>query len=303
MTPSFPTSRPPVEVSRPSPLPQTGLLCGRWTPHTELCLPINDLGFRQGATAVERLRTYRGNVFQLDAHLNRWANTVDVIGIEGLPLPAAIKVLVRELIGRNETFVKTVGDFGITMIATPGPGRGEPPTFAMHLQPIDHHVNQIRRDNGQPIVVTAVAPPGSESWPRSIKVRCRLHYYLADQIARLQGEDAIGLLVDPDGIVTETSIANVAIVEKGNVVAAPRNRVLGGITQAAVHGIAKKNSVPWSESPIDVARLKAADEILLMGTDGGLWFAGQVDGRLVGDGKPGKVYRHLLTSFDELTSR
>jgi hypothetical protein len=43
--------------------------------------------------------------------------------------------------------------------------------------------------------------------------------------------------------------------------------------------------------------------VLLMGTDGGLWFAHCVDGKLIGDGHPGPIYRMLLDRFDRLTSR
>ncbi len=281
--------------------PEVGLLGGRWTPHAELCLPIGDLGFRQAATAVERLRTYGGEVFQLYDHLDRWQQTIDAIGIEGLPLHAAVIVLIDELIGRNQPFVDSVGDFGITLFATPGCGDGDRPTFGMHLNRIDHDRIGRRRRDGQTLVVTDVAQPPEDSWPRRIKVRCRLHYYLADQIARRQHPEALGVLIDQDGSVTDTSVASLAIVESAKVISPPADRVLPGITQRVVQRLAERASIEWIHTTISPQRLSAADEVLLMGTDGGLWFAHRVGRAKIGVGKPGPVFQRLRSHFDDLT--
>ncbi len=283
--------------------PETGLLAGRWIPHQELRLPIDDVGFRQGAAAVERLRTYNGNIFQLSAHLDRWQETVEVLGLEGLPLRSAIEILLDELIGRNRAFAETAGDFGITMFATPGrPHQNNPsPTFGMHLNPIDHAANRRRGRQGQPLVITQIAQPSDRCWPRHIKVRTRLHYYLADQIASQQHPDALGVLVDDDGSITETSVANLAMVRGGSILSPLPEQVLGGITQQIVRQLASELSIPWTTSSISSAQLADADEILLMGTDGGLWFARSVDDKRVSDGGPGEVYRRLRARFDEFT--
>ena len=281
--------------------PTIGLLGGRWIAQTEMRLPISDLGFRQGATAVERLRTYRGDIFHPQAHLDRWQRTVDTIGIEGLPLRAAIEVLMDELIARNQSFADAVGDFGITLFATPGSIGGDAPTFGMHLNAIDHEAVGAKRTRGQILEITDVCQPPPNSWPRSIKVRSRLHYYLADEIAAARQSGAIGVLIDSDGSLTDTSVANLAIVESGTIVTPPPERVLGGITQQVVERLARDAHLPWDHVSITPERLVAADEVLLMGTDGGLWFARRVGRRTVGDGRPGKVYRELLTRFDDLT--
>ena len=98
--------------------------------------------------------------------------------------------------------------------------------------------------------------------------------------------------------VTETSVANLAIVEDSTVVTPPRARVLDGITQQVVRDLAADSSILWQESPITVERLHRADEVLLMGTDTGLWFARRVDSRPIGSGKPGPLYLRLRQQFD-----
>ncbi|MEM9645722.1 MAG: branched-chain amino acid aminotransferase, partial [Planctomycetota bacterium] len=60
-------------------------LNGRWVTARDLFVPMNDPGFRQGVTAVERLRTYQGRLFQLREHFDRFLQTADALHIAGIP--------------------------------------------------------------------------------------------------------------------------------------------------------------------------------------------------------------------------
>lgn len=263
-------------------------------------LGVDDLGFRQGVTAVERLRTYSGRVFALDAHLDRWQRSVGALGIQGLPSPVTITTLLSELLNRNARIVQSETDVGITMFATPGePGRGTP-TFGLHLNPLNHARILRHRRQGQPLVVTNVTQPSPACWPRAIKVRSRIHYYRADAMAQEHSDDAVGILLDDDATITETSIANLAIVRSGEILSPPADRVLGGITQSVIESLASEAKIAWRKRPISLPELAQADEILMMGTDGGIWFAASVNGHPIGEGKGGKVYRHLRDRFDAL---
>lgn len=258
-----------------------------------MTLSVDDLGFRQSVTAVERLRTYDQKPFAFDAHWARWHATVTELGIVGTPDSDSMRSTMNELIHRNSDWNSLQGDFGVTWFATPGSGAQASPTFGMHLNALDHSLNHRRRTQGQPLVVTDVMQPDPNSWSRSIKVRCRLHYYRADMIARQSHPEAIGVLVDQDGTITETSIANIAIVQGRSIVSPPRARVLGGITQAATEQIVRQSDFTWSFRPIPPQELRQADEVLLMGTDTGVWFASQVDQVKIPFQGTGAVYQWL----------
>ena len=60
---------------------------GRWGLHSSLHVALDDFGFTQGVTAVERLRTYDGRPFELPRHLARFATTTAGLQIAGLPSP------------------------------------------------------------------------------------------------------------------------------------------------------------------------------------------------------------------------
>lgn len=264
---------------------------------------VNDVGFRQGVTAVERLRTYSGRLFALDEHLGRWQRSITQLSIAGLPSELAIRAIIEDLLAKNAALLQTEGDVGLTMFATPGELGGDGPTLGLHLNRLNHAVNKTRREHGQPLVVTNVRQPDPDCWPRSIKVRSRIHYYRADAIARAVDEDAVGILLDNDGSVTETSIANLAIVQAGRIVSPPADRVLPGITQSVVESIAAAAAIQWSNRAITVAELQQAEEVLLMGTDGGIWFASSLDDQRIGNGSPAEVYLCLRERFDALVRR
>lgn len=272
-----------------------------WMPLGQVGIGVNDVGFRQSVVAVERLRTYGGSVLDLQPHLIRYRRTLDFLGIDFNVDEVAIAHLIDELIDRNKAWCEAEKDFGITMLATPGdsmPGNVPNATQIIHLNPLDHPKIEQHQATGQPLVVTSVKQPAPECWPRDIKVRCRLHYYWADRQARQFTSNAIGVLIDSDGTITETSVANLAIVVRGEIVSPPSEQVLPGITQDLAQRIAFAHGISWRNEKIYPAELRSADEVILMGTDGGIWFANRVDGQPIHDGRPGKIHQKLLHGFD-----
>jgi branched-subunit amino acid aminotransferase/4-amino-4-deoxychorismate lyase len=269
-------------------------------PHERLRISIDDVGFRQGVTVVERLRTYQGRVFASRAHLDRWQHSTQALSIAGLPGRDGILLLLNELLSRNADWVQRERDIGITMFATPGQIGGTSPTLGLHLHRLDHARIHLHRERGQPLVVTDVMQPESGCWPRRIKTRARIHYYLADQRARQHHQDAVGVLLDSDGTITETSIANLAIVQAGGIVSPPVDRVLGGITQSVVERLASETAIEWTRRPISVPEFLTAECILMMGTDGGIWFASSVNGHPADGVAAAGIFLILRDQFDAL---
>ena len=276
-----------------------GFLGGEWMPRNQMAISVDDGGFRQGVTAVERLRTYGHVIFQLKAHLNRWQHSTSQMGIGGLPDLADIDTLLQELLSRNQKSLDSQGELGITLFATPGIAQSNPVTFGMHVNGLDLKNIHQKQESGQPLVVTDVQQPSPNCWPRTIKVRSRLHYHLADQLAQQQDPTASGVLIDEDGTITETSISNIAIVKSAKILSPPRDRVLRGITQTYVEQLAQEIQISWGTSRITLADLLDADEILLMGTDGGLWFANEVNENAIGKRVAGPIYQALQQLFQK----
>lgn len=287
---------------------RVAFLSGQWIQQSEMSVAVNDVGFLQAATGVERLRTYGGRLFRVDAHLQRWAETIQFLQIEKLPQLPVVKRLIDELLDRNPNFVTSQSDVGVTLFATPGrPHAG--PTFGIHLNPIDGDSNRRRITQGQSLVITDVVQPSPLCWPRGVKVRSRLHYYNADRVTQRITSDGTGVLVETDGSLTETGIANLAVVIGSTIHSPPDETILHGVTQQFVEQLAEQQSINWTKLPLTRQLLVEADEVLLMGTTTGLWFAGRYcfgsqhdtqseapDWQPLAAGGP--VFRTLRRSFD-----
>jgi len=273
---------------------------GKWIRYAELSIAVNDIGFRQGVVAVERLRTYGGQPFRVADHLDRWDATTAALSIDSLPGRAELEGLLGELLERNRSLIQQLGEAGITILATPGVFGLSVPTMVIHLSAIDQANINRRREQGQPLVVTRVCQPSADSWPRWIKVRASA---AGDTQARQSNADALGVLLDTDGSVTETSVANLIIVARDRIASPLPAQVLPGVTQRVVELAAQQEQLAWDHRPILPAELRGADEVLLTGTDGGLWFANAVDGHAVGNPGGGPIYHRLLRRFDEMTNQ
>jgi branched-chain amino acid aminotransferase len=294
----------PDAQSSAMPLDQSvGYFNHKWVSRDSIRISIDDLGFRSGVTAVERLRTYCGNVFELDSHLTRLSRTLHSLSITGLPGSDEMAGLVHELLKRNAQWLASQQnhDCGITIFATPGEWGAGIATLGLHVNPIDHGRVERFRTFGQPLLISDVTQQPASTWPRDIKVRSRLHYHMADTHAKQVDRDAVAILVDSDGSVTETSIANLAIVCDGEIYSPLLEQVLGGVTQSVVERLAKSSGWTWHHRRLSPQQVRRAEEVLLMGTDNGLWFANQIDDATICGAGTSEVFRDLSRAFDALT--
>ena len=270
---------------------------GNWVQTDSITLSIFDAAVTQAATAVERIRVYNNKPFELFAYLKRWQRSTDWIGIEGLPSRNQLIEQIHALIKRNRAWTESTEHYGILMIASPGPPGAPHPTLVVAPQAIEETLYRRRIETGSPLVVSSVQQPPPESWPRDIKVRCRLHYYRADSQARRQHPEGLAALADSDGSITETSVANVLMVRGDEVISPPRDRILFGVSLAVTETLVRQCGLKWREERIFPEQLRSSDEVLLAGSSCGIWFANQVDGG--SQRGPGDVYRVLRKAFDD----
>ena len=252
----------------------TAFFGGQWISQNEVRIDIDDLGFFQSATVVERFRTWNRRLPPLADHAQRFAASAQALRIAGLPNQSEIESIVGDLLDRNQP----AGDVGVTLFATPGRRGGQTVTFCAHLTELNLDRIAKLQTSGQPLVVTDVQQPAPECWSRGIKVRSRLHYYLADLQAGDRVKDGLGVLLDTDGSVTETSTSNVLVVQGWKLVMPPQDRVLPGVMAKRVCQLAEAAGYQFERRVIAPEELQDAEEVWLTGSEVGLWFAREVDG-------------------------
>jgi D-alanine transaminase len=131
-----------------------------------------------------------------------------------------------------------------------------------------------------------------------IKSTSLLGNVLARQLSADAG--AVETILLRDGLLTEASASNVFVV-KGNTVAAPPrdNLILLGITYDLLVKLAADGSVKLEIRPITEAEVRGADEVWLTSSTKEVLAVTTIDGKPVGSGKPGALFKRMHALFQE----
>jgi branched-subunit amino acid aminotransferase/4-amino-4-deoxychorismate lyase len=174
------------------------------------------------------------------------------------------------------------------------------PTVCIHTFPLPFNLWSQRMKEGAHVVTPSTRHVPPQCFDPKMKYRSRMHYYLADQEARLVAPDAIALLLDLDGNVTETSGANFLIVERGKIVSPGPRNILPGVSRQTVIELAVKLGIPFAERDLQVHDVMNADEALLTSTPFCVMPVTKINSVGIADGKPGPVFRQLIEAWSKL---
>jgi branched-chain amino acid aminotransferase len=276
---------------------------GQWSPLRELSWSVTDIGTVQGAMLVERLRTIGGRLFSVEEHLQRLQAGASALNIPWNDLTPQLETVCDELLKRNEHLLREETDVGLVILVSPGDSGIDRrsklvPTVMAHLQPLPFSQLADWYRHGSRLRLSSVRNVPAECWSPQIKTRSRLQYYLADQ----QAPGEIAVLLNSRGLVTETSVANLLIVQgDGQLKSPPLDDILHGVSLAKVIALASSLNRTTLFEPMSPDELFQAKEILLTGTTGCLWSAVTVNGQPIAAGKPGPVCRQLQQAWQKST--
>ena len=276
-------------------------------PASQAHLAIFDAGIVLGATVTEMTRTFRHEPYRLDDHLDRLFRSLKYTRMDIGKTKAELAAVSQDLLAHNAKLIDRDEELGLIHFVTAGEfpayagsaGRAArtTPTVCAHTFPMPFELWAPKLDRGAHLVTPSIRHVPPQCYDPKMKYRSRMHYYLADQEARLVDPDATALLLDLDGNVTETSGANFLIVEKGTVVSPTTVNTLPGISRAMVIELCGKLGIPFVERDIQVFSVINADEAFLASTPYCLMPVTRINGLPIGDGKPGPVYRRLMEAW------
>lgn len=284
-------------------------LNGEWVPFREARLSVADYGVVQAATVTELIRTFRHRPFRQAEHLLRLRHSLSATGVASPELIDELPPIIERVVGENARLIDETDDLAISAFVTAGlnsqyaRGSGlaqKSPTVCVHTFPLSFERWAGLYETGVSLITPSVrAIPRSTIDPR-IKYRSRLHWFLADREVHRSDPQAMPLLLDDDSHVTETSSANVLVYD-GRQLLTPREKcVLGGVSQGVVLELAASIGITHCRRSLNVSDLLEAKEVLLSSTPFCLLPATKVNGRSIGTGAPGPVYRRLLDGWSRL---
>lgn len=284
-------------------------LNGQMVPASQAHLAIYDAGVVLGATVTEMTRTFRQRPWRLDDHLERLFRSLRYTRMDIQMSRERLAEVSNELVAHNAKLIDREDELGLIHFVTAGEyptyagsaGRAArtTPTVCIHTFPMPFELWAKKMRTGMHVVTPSIRHVPPQCYDPKMKYRSRMHYYLADQEARLVDPDAAALLLDLGGNVTETSGANFLIVENGTIVSPTTVNTLPGISRQMVIELAGKLAIPFAERDFQVYNVMNADEALTTSTPYCLMPVTKINGAAIGDGKPGPMFRRLLAAWSE----
>ncbi len=278
---------------------ETAYLNGEFLPLDQARVSVLDRGFIFGDGVYEVIPVYSRRPFRLPEHLRRLQHSLDAIRLAN-PLPAADWArLVQDLIARHGG-----DDLSIYLQITRGaakrdhafPGDAKPTVFMM--------ASPLATPDREKIEHGAAAVSVADfRWLRcDIKSVSLLANCLLRQRAVDAGADEAVLF--RDGYLTEGSSSNIFVVRDGKLLAPPKDHLmLPGITYDVVLELAAAKGVAVEVREISEDEVRGAGELWLSSSTKEVLAITTLDGRPVGDGRPGAVFRLIHQAFQDFKRR
>jgi D-alanine transaminase len=270
---------------------------GRYVPHHDAMVHVEDRGYQFSDGVYEVCEVRNANIVDERRHMARLRRSLDELRIR-MPMPlSALSVVMHETIRRNR-----VRDGIVYLQATRGVARRDhvfpspqtSPSLVVTARNLDRAKGETTARDG----ISVITMP-DQRWARvDIKSVSLLPNVLAKQAAREQGARE-AWLVDNRGFVTEGATANAWIVtDDGKVVTRPAdNAILRGISRTVVLQAIAALGLDLNERPFTVAEAYAAREAFVTAASQIVLPVIRIDGRPVGDGKPGPTAVALRREF------
>jgi branched-chain amino acid aminotransferase len=261
-------------------------------------ISVYDRGFLYGDSVFETIRVYGGKPFALAEHLDRLERSAERVFIS-LPVPlGVIAEEVRRGIGLSqdaESFVRVMLTRGTGPLGL-DPDLAEKPSRVVLVEPFVPPSDEAY-ERGIEAITVHVARASDATPAAGAKVANYLTSLLAIREARRRGA-VEAFIVDARGSVLEGTTSNLFFVRDGELVTPPEQAgILAGITRAYILRAADTLGLQTSLREVGEAELFEADELFISSSLREIVSVVRLDGRTIGEGRPGPVTRRLHAAF------
>lgn len=266
-------------------------------PVAEAKISLLDWGFLHSDATYDVAHVWQGAFFRLDAHLDRFFAGVDSLRMSIPYDRAQVQEILCDCVrlsGLREAYVEMICTRGF-----PAPGSRDPRTcsnrFYAFAVPFIWIADPQKQQQGLHLVISQQRRIAPEAVDPTVK-----NYHWLDMVMGLYeayergGETAV--VVDARGDLVEGPGFNVFAVKEGKVIT-PCRGMLEGVTRRTVFELAESCGYATEARALPAAEARAADEIFITSTAGGIMPVTTIDGQLLGAGKPGPVTMALHAAY------
>ncbi|MBX3406802.1 MAG: aminotransferase class IV [Phycisphaeraceae bacterium] len=259
----------------------------------------------QGGDAVwEGLRVYGGRVFRLSAHLDRLRSSALALAFAEIPSHDRIRGAIRETLAANSmhdnVHIRLTLTRGVKITSGMDPRLNQSgPTLIV----LAEHKAPVYDTGGLSLITSSVRRFAPDMLDPKIH-HCNLIQSIMAKIeANAAGADD-ALMLDPRGFVAETNATHLFLVDDAGRVLTPRVVACPeGITRRVVLDLCAAHGIPHEVRDLSLTEFYRAAEVFCTGTMGELAAVTRIDGRTIGEGKPGPVLGRLASLFRGVVER
>jgi branched-chain amino acid aminotransferase len=267
-------------------------------PIFEARIPIIDMGFLHSDVCYDVVSVWKGSFFRLNEHMDRFEKSYQGLGFKMPYTKDEMRQILIDMVARSR-----LRNAYVYMCATRGlPDLDDPRDMSKYAQQfyafaVDFIwlVDPEEQMVGSDVIISSVPRIPKECVDPTIKNHHWGDLTRADKEAHAKGAKT-AFLLDLDGNLTEGVGFNIFMVKDGKLFT-PDSGCLLGITRLTVFDLAKEMHIEAKACKIPAEKLRAADEIFMCTTAGGIMPVKSLDDVPVSGGKPGPITMKLREAF------
>ena len=258
----------------------------------------------QGGDAVwEGLRLYDGRIFKLREHLARLRSSALALAFEEIPSEEEIVAEIRRTLAangmRDGVHIRLTLTRGVKFTSGMDPRLNRSgPTLIV----LAERKAPVYDRSGLTLATSSLRRFGPDTLDPKIHHANLIQSILAKIEANAAGADD-ALMLDARGFIAETNATHLFLVSGGVAMTSRTVACPEGVTRAAVLDLCAEHGIPSRVGDLSLTEAYRAEEVFCTGTMGELASVTQIDGRRIGDGRPGPVTKRLSELYRELTAR
>lgn len=278
-------------------------LNGEYVPREQAKVSVYDHGLLYGDGIFEGIRIYNYRIFKLEEHIDRLYESAKTIMLD---IPMTKEQMIEahiETARRNnfkDAYIRTVVTRGVGTLGL-DPRKCQRPNVIIICDAIALYPREMYEQG-----LDVVTIPTQRNGVNMLNARIKSLNYLNNIMGKLdviRANAGEGIMLNFMGYVTEATADNVFIVKNNVVLTPPKHLgILAGITRETVMEIAREKGYKVKEEILTRHDLYIADECFLTGSGAEVIPVVRIDGRIIGDGKPGPVTWELIQAYRELVN-
>lgn len=273
-------------------------LDGEYMPVAEARIPVTHFAYRRSDVTYDVVGVWEGQFFRLDDHIRRFRASMNRLRMAPPESDDDIRRILNRIValsGLRSAYVAMD-----CLRASPPPGNPRHSAFARSYLscfavPWVNIPSPEQYERGLHMIVAKVQRIAPESFDPRVK-----NFHWGDltegQYEALDAGADTAVLLDAQGNVTEGPGFNVFAIADGRVLS-PRRGALEGVTRRSVIELCEELGLPVEVRDIPSDEFRQADEIFACTTAGGVMPVSRIDGRIMGNDRPGEITTRLKDLF------